>query len=98
MQTEINLLKKLKHNRIVRYVDHIPSKSKLYIVIEFVETGSLLDIVQKYGNMKENVVCKYVAQVLEGLQYLHSEGVIHRDIKGANILTTKEGDIKLADL
>lgn len=67
-------------------------------MIEFVETGSLLDIVQKYGNMKENVVCKYVAQVLEGLQYLHSEGVIHRDIKGANILTTKEGDIKLADL
>ncbi|KAF0980275.1 hypothetical protein FDP41_013489 [Naegleria fowleri] len=97
IHTEINLLKKLKHNRIVRYIDHIPSKSKLYIVIEFVETGSLLDIVQKYGNMKENVVCKYVAQVLEGLQYLHSEGVIHRDIKGANILTTKEGDIKLAD-
>ncbi|KAL9653797.1 hypothetical protein ABK040_012858 [Willaertia magna] len=97
IHVEITLLKKLNHPRIVRYIDHIQQRSKLYIVIEFVETGSLQDIVQKYGKMKEKIVCMYTAQVLEGLSYLHSEGVIHRDIKGANILTTKEGDIKLAD-
>jgi len=42
-------------------------------------------------------VTVYIAQVLEGLVYLHEQGVIHRDIKGANILTTKEGLVKLAD-
>jgi serine/threonine protein kinase len=61
------------------------------------ENGSLLDIVKKFGSMNERLIAIYISQVLEGLHYLHSEGVIHRDIKGANILTTKSGEIKLAD-
>lgn len=52
---------------------------------------------KKYGTFKESLVAKYIKQVLIGLNYLHNEGVIHRDIKGANILTTKDGGIKLAD-
>jgi serine/threonine protein kinase len=62
-----------------------------------VENGSLLNIVQKFGVFPEQLVGVYIAQVLEGLLYLHEQGVIHRDIKGANILTTKEGHVKLAD-
>lgn len=65
--------------------------------LRFMENGSLLDIVKKFGSMNERLIAIYISQVLEGLQYLHSEGVIHRDIKGANILTTKTGEIKLAD-
>ncbi len=52
---------------------------------------------KKYGQLPETLVCVYITQVLEGLVYLHSQGVVHRDIKGANILTTKNGVIKLAD-
>ena len=62
-----------------------------------VENGSLSSIVKKFGKFPENLVCVYITQVLEGLVYLHEQGVVHRDIKGANILTTKEGIIKLAD-
>jgi serine/threonine protein kinase len=51
----------------------------------------------KFGAFPESLVAFYIAQVLEGLVYLHEQGVIHRDIKGANILTTKEGLVKLAD-
>jgi len=47
--------------------------------------------------MKDNMVALYTAQVLEGLRYLHMEGVIHRDIKGANILVSARSHVKLAD-
>jgi len=63
----------------------------------YVENGSLERIVTKFGPFPEHLIAVYIAQVLEGLVYLHEQGVIHRDIKGANILTTKTGHIKLAD-
>ncbi|KAL7001524.1 MAP3K epsilon protein kinase 1 [Sarracenia purpurea var. burkii] len=65
----------------------------------YVENGSLANIIKpnKFGPFPESLVAVYIAQVLEGLVYLHEQGVIHRDIKGANILTTKEGLVKLAD-
>jgi hypothetical protein len=97
IQSEIKLLKKLKHPHIVRYIDHKQTKNKLYIIIEYIENGSLQDLVRDFGKMKEPIVSMYISQVLDGLRYLHSEGVIHRDIKGANILTTKQGMVKLAD-
>ncbi|KAD5317140.1 hypothetical protein E3N88_17086 [Mikania micrantha] len=58
----------------------------------YVENGSLANIIKpnKFGPFPESLVAVYIAQVLEGLVYLHEQGVIHRDIKGANILTTKE--------
>lgn len=54
-------------------------------------------ICKNFGKFPENLVALYMSQVLHGLLYLHEQGVIHRDIKGANILTTKEGLVKLAD-
>jgi serine/threonine protein kinase len=66
-------------------------------LIRFCENGSLHNIVKKFGKFPENLVAVYISQVLEGLVYLHDQGVIHRDIKGANILTNKDGTVKLAD-
>ena len=97
IKMEIELLKKLSHENIVRYVDSVEQDGTLNIVLEFVENGSLQGIVSKFGVFKEPLVLKYLVQVLRGLAYLHKQGVIHRDIKGANILTTKDGTVKLAD-
>jgi len=69
----------------------------LNLVLEYVESGSLAQVVEKYGSFPESLVCIYMEQVLSGLQYLHDHGVVHRDIKGPNILITKEGIIKLTD-
>jgi serine/threonine protein kinase len=63
----------------------------------FCENGSLHNICKKFGKFPEQLVAVYISQVLEGLVYLHDQGVIHRDIKGANILTNKDGCVKLAD-
>ncbi|KAG4386675.1 hypothetical protein AAZX31_11G100000 [Glycine max] len=96
---EIDLLKNLNHKNIVKYLGSSKTKSHLHIVLEYVENGSLANIIKpnKFGPFPESLVAVYIAQVLEGLVYLHEQGVIHRDIKGANILTTKEGLVKLAD-
>ena len=67
------------------------------IILEYVENGSLDSLIKKFGKFPESLVAVYVQQVLLGLDYLHSQGVIHRDIKGGNILTTKDGIVKLAD-
>ncbi|KAK8490816.1 hypothetical protein V6N12_011446 [Hibiscus sabdariffa] len=96
---EIDLLKILNHKNIVKYLGSSKTKSHLHIILEYVENGSLANIIKpnKFGPFPESLVAVYIAQVLEGLVYLHEQGVIHRDIKGANILTTKEGLVKLAD-
>jgi serine/threonine protein kinase len=65
--------------------------------LRFVENGSLASIVKSFGCFPESLVRVYISQVLCGLYYLHEQGVVHRDIKGANILTTKKGHVKLAD-
>ncbi|KAJ1636274.1 kinase-like domain-containing protein [Pavlovales sp. CCMP2436] len=95
--SEVVLMKLLKHPNIVNYLESITTKDYLYIVLEFVENGSLASILKKFGSFTEQLVSIYIAQVLDGLTYLHEQGVIHRDIKGANILITKEGTVKLAD-
>lgn len=66
-------------------------------ICRYCENGSLHSICKNFGKFPENLVALYMSQVLYGLIYLHEQGVIHRDIKGANILTTKEGLVKLAD-
>ena len=97
IKSEINLLKKLENPRIVKYIECIQSDDHLNIVLEYVENGSLDGLIKKVGQINEKLTAIYIHQVLQGLVYLHSKGVIHRDIKGGNILTTKDGEVKLAD-
>lgn len=94
---EIDLLKNLHHPNIVKYQGFVKSTESLFIILEYCENGSLHSICKNFGKFPENLVALYMSQVLYGLLYLHDQGVIHRDIKGANILTTKEGLVKLAD-
>jgi serine/threonine protein kinase len=97
LMSEIDLLKHLRHRNIVEYIDHGLAGDALYIVMEYVEAGSLYAMVRKHGRFPEPLVAAYMRQLLAGLQFLHSTGVIHRDIKGANILVSTDGTAKLAD-
>eukprot|EP01103_Thecamoeba_quadrilineata_P019853 TRINITY_DN8243_c0_g1_i1.p1 TRINITY_DN8243_c0_g1~~TRINITY_DN8243_c0_g1_i1.p1 ORF type:complete len:609 (-),score=117.46 TRINITY_DN8243_c0_g1_i1:29-1855(-) len=94
---ELDLLQKLYHPNIVRFIDYDDTEQYLYFIMEYVEGGSLHEAMRKFGVFPESLLFIYLTQVLKGLHYLHEQGVIHRDIKGANILLTKEGQCKLAD-
>jgi serine/threonine protein kinase len=89
---EIDLLKTLNHKNIVKYVGSFKTRAHLYIILEYMENGALSSVIKpnRFGVFPETLVAIYIAQVLCGLSYLHDQGVVHRDIKGANILTTKD--------
>eukprot|EP01114_Cavostelium_apophysatum_P023823 TRINITY_DN90_c0_g1_i3.p1 TRINITY_DN90_c0_g1~~TRINITY_DN90_c0_g1_i3.p1 ORF type:complete len:1113 (+),score=446.88 TRINITY_DN90_c0_g1_i3:1211-4549(+) len=97
LEAEITLLKSLDHHNIVRYIGHVSKGKELCIVMEYIENGSLATMVKKYGRFPEMLSKTYIRKVLTGLDYLHEQGVIHRDIKPDNILITKDGEVKLAD-
>ncbi|KAJ3397744.1 hypothetical protein HDU92_004160 [Lobulomyces angularis] len=94
---EIGLLKGLNHPNIVKYKGFIKTQENLNIIMEFCENGSLFHLRKKFGGFKENLVSNFVHKILLGLIYLHEQGILHRDLKCGNILTTKVAEVKLAD-
>lgn len=96
---EIQIMKSMKHKNIIEYIGagRMDEGTSLWIAMECAVGGSLAGVVSKYGNLPESVVKKYVRDCVEGLQYLHSNKVAHRDIKAENLLLCDGGVVKLAD-
>ncbi|GAB4843436.1 Mitogen-activated protein kinase kinase kinase npk1 [Ancistrocladus abbreviatus] len=97
LEKEVKLLKNLSHPNIVRYLGTARGEEALNILLEFVPGGSISSLLGKFGSFPESVIRMYTKQLLVGLEYLHNNGIMHRDIKGANILVDNKGCIKLAD-
>uniref|UniRef100_A0A3B3UQZ3 Mitogen-activated protein kinase kinase kinase 22 n=1 Tax=Poecilia latipinna TaxID=48699 RepID=A0A3B3UQZ3_9TELE len=99
LECEIQLLKNLRHDRIVQYYGCLRDLEhrKLTIFVEFMPGGSIKDQLKAYGALTEKVTRRYTRQILQGVSYLHSNMIVHRDIKGANILRDSSGNIKLGD-
>ncbi|KAI9258240.1 Pak2 protein [Sporodiniella umbellata] len=93
---EILVMKESKQKNIVNFIDSYLWRGDLWVVMEYMEGGSLTDVVTN-NMMMEGQIAAVCYEVLEGLQHLHSKGVIHRDIKSDNILLSSFGDIKLTD-
>ncbi|XVF38159.1 hypothetical protein REPUB_Repub20aG0076000 [Reevesia pubescens] len=97
LEEEVKLLQNLSHLNIVRYLGTAREDDSLNILLEFVPGGSISSLLGKFGSFPESVVRMYTKQLLLGLEYLHKNRIVHRDIKGANILVDNKGCIKLAD-
>ncbi|CAM4618625.1 unnamed protein product [Lepidochelys kempii] len=97
IQQEILIVKTCQHHNIVAYYGSYMRLNKLWICMEFCGAGSLQDIYHVTGPLSEQQIAYVCRETLQGLSYLHTQGKIHRDIKGANILINDNGEVKLAD-
>ncbi len=88
----------LEHANIVRTYDIDQDGPLHFLVMEYMDGTSLLEIVKRFGPMNSLRACHYIRQACIGLQYAHSRGMIHRDIKPGNILVDRQGVAKLLDM
>ncbi|XP_025142406.2 mitogen-activated protein kinase kinase kinase kinase 2 isoform X2 [Bubalus bubalis] len=97
LQQEITILRECRHPNVVAYIGSYLRNDRLWICMEFCGGGSLQEIYHATGPLEERQIAYVCREALKGLHHLHSQGKIHRDIKGANLLLTLQGDVKLAD-
>ncbi|XP_058882595.1 mitogen-activated protein kinase kinase kinase kinase 5-like [Acipenser ruthenus] len=97
IQQEIVMVKSCKHHNIVAYFSSYIQSNKLWICMEYCGGGSLQDVYNVTGPLTELQIAYVCREMLKGLDYLHNQRKIHRDIKGANILLNDLGEVKLAD-
>ncbi|XP_032558237.1 uncharacterized protein LOC116794030 [Chiroxiphia lanceolata] len=94
--TEVELLSSVRHPNIVRYIDSYLFNEELWLVMEYVEGCTLGDVISKQA-LEEEMIASISRECLKALDFLHSNRVIHRDIKSDNILLGMDGSVKLID-
>eukprot|EP00177_Eucheuma_denticulatum_P003978 GFKZ01007187.1.p1 GENE.GFKZ01007187.1~~GFKZ01007187.1.p1 ORF type:complete len:472 (-),score=71.28 GFKZ01007187.1:191-1570(-) len=95
---EAEIARLVNHDHVVKTIDVFETADTVYIVMEFVEHGTLLEFLAGGRNrINEKNALRFAKQLLRAIAYLHAENIVHRDVKPENILITGDGQIKLAD-
>jgi len=95
---EIRALASMDHPKLVAALDAGQDGNVHYLVTEYVPGMDLRKLVRRDGPLSISVAAGIISQVAEGLEYAHSQGIVHRDIKPGNVLVAPDGDVKLSDL
>uniref|UniRef100_A0A1B6LUN4 Protein kinase domain-containing protein n=1 Tax=Graphocephala atropunctata TaxID=36148 RepID=A0A1B6LUN4_9HEMI len=95
---EIEVVKGLRHTNLIRFLQAVETTHRVYIIMEYAENGSLLDIIRKDTVIEEEPRAKnWFSQLRDALEYCHEHGVVHRDVKCENLLMNSNFDLKLSD-
>ena len=86
VENEISILKKVHHKNIIKLYELMESPQKIYLVMEFCEGGELFDYIVNHKKLSEKQACKFFQEIINSLEYLHSQSIVHRDIKPENML------------
>ena len=99
VKNEVNILKQIDNENVMKLYDVIDTPSNLYLVLEYINGINLLEIIknEKYHFLKEERAKKIFLQVVKGISYCHKKNIFHRDIKLENILVLKDDTIKIID-
>ena len=97
LDVEIEMMESLEHPNIVTYLGSEKSEMSMSIFLEYVPGGSIGSVLRKHGKFEEGIVSSLTRQTLDGLAYLHDEGILHRDLKADNILLDLTGAAKISD-
>ncbi|CAN1157067.1 CBL-interacting serine/threonine-protein kinase 9 [Linum perenne] len=97
LKREISTMKLIKHPNVVNIYEVMASRSKIYIVLEFVDGGELFDKIANHGRLREDEARKYFQQIINAVDFCHSRGVYHRDLKPENLLLDSYGVLKVSD-
>ncbi|XP_044130009.1 serine/threonine-protein kinase PLK2-like [Bufo gargarizans] len=98
VKKEIELHSQLKHRNIVRFYHHFQDQKYMYLVMEYCRHKSLAHILRVRKLLTEPEVRYYMKQILQGVQFLHQQGIIHRDLKLSNFFIAKNMVVKIGDL
>ncbi|KAH6833687.1 CBL-interacting protein kinase 8 [Perilla frutescens var. hirtella] len=97
IKQEISIMKRVRHPYVVRLHEVIASRTKVYIILEFITGGELFDKIVHHGRLSESEARRYFQQLIDGVDYCHSKGVYHRDLKPENLLLDSQGNLKISD-
>lgn len=97
IKREISIMKLVRHPYVVRLHEVLASRTKIYIILEFITGGELFDKIVHHGRLSENESRRYFQQLIDGVDYCHSKGVYHRDLKPENLLLDSQGNLKISD-
>ena len=97
LRYEIEVMRSLKHDNIVRYLATERVGSTVNIFMEYIAGGSIVSLLRQFGPFTEAVVVTYTKMIGSALEHLHRNDVIHRDVKGANVLVDVDGICKVCD-
>jgi serine/threonine protein kinase len=97
IKREISIMKLVRHPNVVRLHEVLASRTKIYIILEFVTGGELFDKIVHQGRLSENESRRYFQQLIDAVDFCHSKGVSHRDLKPENLLLDSLGNLKISD-
>lgn len=98
IKIEMAIMKICQHKNIVRYFETFKYMNCLFMVIECMNGGALTEIIyQNFKTIPEDIISYILREIIQGLNFIHSQNQAHRDLKSDNILVNKNGEVKVAD-